>query len=410
MAITIAQAPALYAPTYNDIMYVLTSTQTAQTSFKYLADIYINGAGSKTERLRIAIDPDYASGVVFINEILSSFLTQDIGGISGLVGTTESPNSILSYEVSFGEEYEVAGVLTQFPDLTTDSERYAWNGSLEYADFYNFSYTNYFLSANKRKFLTDSPASIDTMLTNSGWLYFLHGAATPIAYFRVITYNALGVTLGTWEITNTLTAFASVGEYLGKVTSQPVTINDLPNAQFTTGVQPVFTGSEGSYTIQAFDGGASPISELKTFTIIDPCKFTRWNVIFLNRKGGFDSFTFSLLSRDNTNIEKTFYKKNPNRLTSATTYEYSLADREKATFFTKSETRRTLNSNWVDEGTHAWLEQLATSPVVYLEDGSNNLIAVNVTNTTFETKTRVNDKLFNFVLELEMGDNYRQRG
>jgi hypothetical protein len=410
MAVTIAQAPDLYQPTYNDVMYVLTSTNTAQTSFKYLADIYINGSGTKTERLRVAVDPDFASGEVFIDEILSSFLTQDIGSPTGQVGTTANPNSILSYIVKFGEEYEVAGVLTQFPDLTVDTSRYAWNASYEYEDFVGMDYTNYFLDGAAKKFLTDSPSTIDTMATNSGWLYFLHGAATPISYFRVRTKNALGIIIGTWDITNTLTAFASVGEFLGKVASQPITINALPNGQFTAGVQPVFTGVEGSYDIQAYDGGGVKISELKTFTIIDPCKFTRWNVIFQTRQGGFDSFTFSLLSRDVDSIERTFYKKNPNRLTSATTYDYSLADREKATFFTKSTRTRTLNSNWVDEDTHAWLEQLATSPVVYLEDGSNNLIAVNVTNTAFTTRTRVNDKLFNFVLELEMGDNYRQRG
>jgi hypothetical protein len=402
MAVTIVQNPELYAPTYNEMVYTLTSTNSTQTSFKYIADIYINGSGTKSARLPIAPEPKTGSryGIIKVNEIIENFLTYNIGDPSGVVGTTANDESILDYVVKFGESYEVAGVLTVFPDLTVDSSRYAWNGSVAYEDFVGFTYLDYFLQNQNDKFLTRSPSAINTMLTNSHWLYYMDDPAALLDYFNLITYNASGGVIGTWRIKNSLTS-ATTGEDLGKVTAGPQNINALPNTEFSVGVQPVFTGAEAYYTIQAVKTAAQE-SELKTFNIIDPCMFERWNVLFLNSLGGFDTFTFKLLSRDSTDIKRTMYKMNPDRLSSAGAYTYTLAD--------KSTRKRVLNSDWITEDESEWLEDLLTSPVVYLEDTNNNLIAVDMLNTKWTKKTKVNDKLFNLQIELELNDNYRQRG
>ncbi len=408
MAITINQTPVLYSPTYNEVVYILSSTQTAQPRFKYLADIYINGSLTKEVRLRIAIEPNNAYGIVKIQGELEAFINQDVGNTEGQVATTPNPNSIIDYIVQFGEEYEVAGVLTQFPNDEADTSRYAFNGSWEYYDFVDYNWIDYKMNSGVAKFLTNSPITIDTMLTNSGWLYFLPDPLTPIDVFRITTKDANGVTIGVWELNNTLT-FANTGEYFGKVTAHPHTINALPNTEFNVGLQPVFTGAEASYDIQAFELPIKELSEVRTFKITSPCKFERWNMIFESRTGSFDSFTFSLLSRDTDEITKEFYKKEPTRLVSGS-YTWSRADREKVTFFTKSTRTRVLNSNWVDEETYTWLSELVSSPVAYLEDGNNNLIAVTILDTSFTFKKRVNDKLFNLSITIQLADNYRQRG
>ena len=57
MAITILANPKDFAPVYNKMEYLISSTNTAQTNFAYLVDIYINGSGTKTVRLRIPVRP-----------------------------------------------------------------------------------------------------------------------------------------------------------------------------------------------------------------------------------------------------------------------------------------------------------------------------------------------------------------
>ena len=413
MAITINQTPVLYTPTYNEMVYILSSTQTAQPRFKYLADVYINGSVTRAVRLRVAIEPNNAKGIIKLQGEIETFLTQDVGNPEGQVATTPNNNSILDYLVEFGEEYEVAGVLTQFPNDEADTSRYAFNGCLEYYNFIDWNYIDYLLGSNIAQYMTNAPTTIDTMLTNSGWLYFIANPTAPVDVFRITTKDANGVIIGVWEVNNTLT-FATTGENFGKVASHPHNINALPNTEFNLGIQPVFTGVEASYDIQAIELPTKLMSEVRTFNIISPCKFERWNMIFLSRLGGFDSFTFSLLSRDEDKITKEFYKKEPTRLVSSGfatgSYTWSRADREKVTFFTKSSRTRELNSNWVDEETYTWLSELVSSPVAYLEDGSNNLIAVTILDTSFTFKKRVNDKLFNLKITVELADNYGQRG
>ena len=56
-----------------------------------------------------------------------------------------------------------------------------------------------------------------------------------------------------------------------------------------------------------------------------------------------------------------------------------------------------------------WLEELITSPDVYVEK-SGTLVPINITTAKHERKKQVNDKLFNLTLEFTYSYNrYRQR-
>ena len=57
MAITIHANPKTFAPVYNKMEYLISSTNTSEPNFAYLVDVYINGSGTKTVRLRIPVRP-----------------------------------------------------------------------------------------------------------------------------------------------------------------------------------------------------------------------------------------------------------------------------------------------------------------------------------------------------------------
>ena len=411
MAITIISNPQLYEPAYNRMTYVCTSTNSGNASFRMLADVYVAGSGSFVGRLRIAADTTSGSTyfIARVNEILEAFVTEDVGDPTSTVGTTANDNSITDYVVRFGEEYEVAGVLTQFPDLTIDSTRYAWNGSWTYEDEATLGYLTYMLTNDTRKFLTKAPATIKTMDDASGWLYFLHDTSPAIQVFHVETFNASGGLLGKWEIKNPLT-FADTGERLGKVVAHPYSLNNIDNTELALGVQPIITDDTASYTIHAKQSTGTQLSEKKTFVIQDRCKYQRWNLIFINRNGGFDSFVFTLVNKLSDSITRTLYEKEPNRVTSLGNYPISQADRQKSVFFTRSVPRRLMNSNWLTEAESSWLEELMSTPIAWLEDENNNLIAVRVTNNSWQEEKRVNTKLFQAQVTVELATNYRQRG
>ena len=69
-----------------------------------------------------------------------------------------------------------------------------------------------------------------------------------------------------------------------------------------------------------------------------------------------------------------------------------------------------LNSNWITETESAWLEELLTSPITYMET-TEGIEVVNVTDSNYEVRKTVNDKLFNLQITIEKTYlKNRQRG
>lgn len=408
MAVTIEQNPAAYAPVYNPIEYVLSSDNTGNDNFKFLVDVYINGAVTKEIRLPIPIVPGTNTCVVSLQRILEATLTSDLGVPTSTDGFSTCGNSILSYVVKFGEEYDVASVLTQFPDLTVDSTRYAWNGSLKHPEWIDLNHLDYVLTDFDKKFLTNAPTTQETSITDHGWVYMLSTGANQPNTLRVRTYDSNDSLIQTVQINNTFAA-GSTAERILKVPANPASLNNVDGSHITSGAQPIITSSVKYYLVDGFNS-PSVISQTYRFDIVEPCRYTKRRLIFLNRMGGFDGYNFNLVSTESESIERKYYKKNPTRL-SGTTLTYDRKDREQTQYYTKSQPKMKLISDFFTDDTSVWLEELISSPEIYLEDG-NELIALKSVNMDmYLVKTTNVHKLFNLEVEIDFTyNNYRQRG
>lgn len=95
------------------------------------------------------------------------------------------------------------------------------------------------------------------------------------------------------------------------------------------------------------------------------------------------------------------YRQNPYTLNNtAVTWTYGTDSFSNTQFYGESKEKLTLFSNWITDGESIWLRELVESPVVYIWDGSI-LRSCNITNTTYDEKKWVNDKMFNLQLDLE---------
>jgi RNAse (barnase) inhibitor barstar len=186
-------------------------------------------------------------------------------------------------------------------------------------------------------------------------------------------------------------------------------LNTIPNSQFTSGAQPVITGAEHSYSIVLLDSANNAISERYYYTVANNCsRYPKKRFQFLNELGGYDFFNFTLVSKENVDIERSNYKKTLGTA-STTRYTYSPNDRANTQFHTRMKDKISVQSDWVTEAQMLWLEELMTSPDVLYDDGTY-LIPVNITNSSFERKQEVNEKLFNLTIEYTLSyDRYRQR-
>ena len=77
MALTIYNTPNSYAPAYNQMIFTLSSTNVAQSNFRYIADIYVNGSSDYT-RLEVGKNPSNGYGTFDVSGaglVINSCLT-----------------------------------------------------------------------------------------------------------------------------------------------------------------------------------------------------------------------------------------------------------------------------------------------------------------------------------------------
>ncbi len=400
MAITIHANPKTFAPVYNKMEYLISSTNSGEPNFAHLVDIYINGSATKTVRLRIPVRPSDSKGKVDIHRVLESALTSNVGSPTGTAGTYEASNSSLSYIVKFGEEYGTT--VTQYPDLTTDSSRKAFNASLEKRPFINWDVTEYQMDGITKKFLTNMPDNNKVSINSHGWLYFKE--ETVLSIYTVVTYNSSGTLINSFKIDATATS----GD-IQFIPSSPASLNNIDNANITLGAQPIIDSTVASYKICL--GLVSPLSssETRTFQIEEACKYNSNTLIFQNNLGAFDSFTFYKGDMSTTDIERKDMKVNVDNVV-GTNIVYSMNEREKVTYYTKKSETIKLMSDWISEEESNWLLELISSPEIYLQEGNELTAVAKIKATNYAKKKVVRDKLFKIDVELELGyDDYRQR-
>ena len=84
-------------------------------------------------------------------------------------------------------------------------------------------------------------------------------------------------------------------------------------------------------------------------------------------------------------------------------YNYTIGDRGKSLLAQKAEVKMTIVSNWITETDSLFLEELLTSPEVFLLTSSSNKLPIIITDNTYEVKTYLRNQLFNLVLNYKFG-------
>jgi len=283
------------------------------------------------------------------------------------------------------------GVVTTLQRLTATSStgRFTWNGTRQYLEG-NTNFTNQFILASaSTDFLTDWPANtyksvqLDDYETVS---MILQGATNSILY--VDTYNSTNTLLNTYGFTISNTNnYRRVDFGIGpkNLSNAGVSFTDVDNYRFYT----------------KYAGVTSSV--FRYYKIDTQCSiYDKVRVTFLNRAGGFDYFNFTLDSKRSVSVNRTEYEQ-------VLAYNYSIGDRGKNILAQRAELKMTINSNWITEKESAWLEELITSPEVYVLGNSSNLntaatgykLPIVVTDNNYEVKTYLRNQVFNLQLNFK---------
>jgi hypothetical protein len=156
-------------------------------------------------------------------------------------------------------------------------------------------------------------------------------------------------------------------------------------------------------------------SETKTFIVDCSCdRFKPYRFIWLNRLGGMDTYTFRLADTKTVSIERKEFSRYLSAYSTAMQkWGYEIGDRGRTVYDVRSLDTYTVVSTWQTEAEHKWLEELFTSPEVYLIDDQETRIPIVITSNSIaiNDKNRISGKLLSHTIEFVMAnDKIIQRG
>ena len=387
MAITLITTPNAFMAAYNQVPYTVSSNNTAQPNFNFIIDVNeTSGTANPLARLKYPVQPSSAQLTFDIGNVLKNYVSYDFNNVVGAVGT--NTNSRLKYYVEFRELYDVSGIPTLTGVLATNPTgqsasifKFAGNGIFDFEDFTPTAYRNKDVATIG--YLSNST----TERINSNeerFLYWFDPDRLVVTIRYIDSVN--DITDESISLTAQEHLFSTrAGKY-----AQDVIINDghiLTN----------------TYKVQLL-GVTNNVLATKTFNLDTECsQYPTVRLHWMNKLGGFDSFNFNKNTINAMEIERKQFK-------APLLIGYNTQDRLKTNYNTTINDKISINSDWITETESELLEELATSPVIYLERSATSFVAVNITNTSYEIKTFLTDrKMFNVTFDIEYTySRYRQ--
>lgn len=155
-----------------------------------------------------------------------------------------------------------------------------------------------------------------------------------------------------------------------------------------------------------------PVSEIFTFNVVPNCTRSdneHLQLMFMNRYGHYDYYTFSANRFQGLNIERQTYSSwstdwgssNPNK----TQYNRGLTDSK----VSMTETV-VVNSGFINQPDFLFLEELYTSNDVYEIQTDGGLYPINIINTEFTKKIKGNRSIYNLELTYVYSNNIELLG
>jgi hypothetical protein len=439
MSLEIKYLPQQYRTVYNPVEIVMletNSTTRGYVGFAYLIDV--KDGGNLLGRLRVPPTQSTGFGRFDMSGVMKSYMSSDLGLLNGISieSMFDNTNSYKDLSLQFGWIHYNGGTATismnqtvTFPDSTTANSYnlLTFNGSLpnyrrDVVNFYDWQNTNYYLKYTNN-ILTNSPPGTavnnqynqKVRITDEGYIYLLYDFSdtTSLLGFTVKEYRENGNLISTTSFnTPALNTFNHI-----RIPCSPTTLNKINSNRVSSGSLPAVSSNATSYTIN-LRTETSTGSEIFHFNIDTECRYETRRIEFLNSLGGFDYFNFTKVSKHSEEIERKFFQTTANDLTSTGSINYSISNREKVQYYTKSSPKMKLTSDWIDSKTYNWLLELIESPEIYLlnsyalpgEDSINlRRIPIKNINGNWEEKLDSVDKLFNLEIDLEFSmDNFRQ--
>tara|TARA_R100000655_G_scaffold1600_4_gene6047 strand:- start:6000 stop:7355 length:1356 start_codon:yes stop_codon:yes gene_type:complete len=447
MAVSFIQQPNLkICAAYDDIAYTLQNGATSQFFHKYILKVYVNQSLVATLK---ASANEQGNGVFKIENILQDFCTTDIDGYISTTGSSSTLNGVTSntaqhaihkidafannksnliqFRVEGTEEYSTTadGTVTEQAVTAFSLAKSAFNAVTQIENGYEtFNGFDFVLSSVNNDLITGFDSSINRKLRSTDYhtVAFLNGKWGIVGAqqsepdkFVVKFYNDANVQQGS-TIDYDIDAAASNGAFLGSLLHHTVANSFTHEAglvYFGCGAKNItnngatIPAAATYYTVQAENGG-SAVSKLYTFVLTDEdCKgYETIRLAYLNRLGAYDYYNFNKRSTRTTAVQKNTFKKAYGNYQDQT-YSYGVYQGGTNNYGVTANETIEANTDFISEAEAAALEELFTSPSVFMQNANGDFEPVVITESEYIKQTSANDKVIQYTIGLHKAHNKR---
>ena len=399
MAITVTQNVPVLTPAYNDIVITASSNLVnTKYKFKYVFDIFtLTSAGAVSAYVGRVKQTPNPSNVAMLD--LSRYLENVVNVVqlrdgSGNILTSSSllNSSNTTYIVYCGEEYSntasgavalyngngttvTGSTLTSTATITGST----WSAVKQFEEGPTWDAAP-FIAATGRRLLTNCPKTIYKETDE----YFV--ASTLYGTYSGTTFGLTGTTFAqVYDKSNTL--LTTYNPLSGNTSSS----NIIRQGYISNNISTIVSGYTNTWDKIVIRIGG----QTESLTIMNKgCAWDKYDpkdVLFLNRLGSWETFRFYGSKEEVVKITRGTYEI-PYGSWSSSFWSYNTAERGTTNIKTDLTVQGQVMSDFLDRDTVNWLEELLTSPQIFLIEGTK-LVPINITDTSFKNQLRGNVKL-----------------
>jgi hypothetical protein len=420
MAVTITN-------TFNDVValqkpLVLTasSTNTSEPKFRYVMTVDINSV----EVVKVKQQANQNDYVHFdLYQIIKDYFeTKYLDGgteIHKIITTVDGDDTALFIELNVYEEYATSSTTdpTEYPSTGNDTDSFlAINSTFQFTDGVTPTLAGVYEFNNDTteiQWLTNMPTRLKTRPGEYQTAAILasdfRGAVSTSLRYTITFYEADGTQISTANITRTTIGMANFVATKSAVNAGvlyqfiPIGYQNLEDQSFNTSIRPSTQANLAYYTINIFDNSGDYITKTYRFDIAECSRYTPIQLAWVNSLGAWDYYTFELASLKKLNIQRETFRKPFGNWGAGATYTYSQYESGDTIYKIEADKQYTVNSDWLNDSDFEWLQELLMSKEVQFVNENGDFTPVIITDTDYEFKQDVNNKLNNLQLTFKLG-------
>lgn len=391
--ITVNYEPSGYPSAHNPMFIELESNNSSQADFKYVFDIYVNNAFAT--RQKVFPDPTDNKGYLDISRV--------VGNYFDVAQPVINAGSVTPVELSTGEFYvDFKGI---YGEEYSGTPFVSGNVSGSPYKAYNWTKSNFQRQIRNIQ-SSSAPTYFKSLSDYVGYFLTNRPQKTKVYRGQPLALTLWGVSGTPYDVTVDYYNGGTLQESQEIATAQTYTNPKVFDAG-TTAVETfgsISTDTYEKFIVTGTDGTKNPSLE---FEFICHPRYEPVTLMFLNRLGGWDSFTFGLLNQISIDTEKKSFGQNPFVGRSDLIGGGFVRESNKV-FAVSYKTKWKLTGDSLTKDEYTWLAELFTSPLVYVylsdSTGERNWHPVTITETNYTVKDHLSDKQNFIELNIEFAE------